>query len=204
MLFDAYPREALSLLPAVSIWAARAVVEIWTLVRAWRPRMPSVATAAAIVCATAILIGQAVTLPGVLSINTRGYANAGTLAARYQEKGKTIFIRAQDTAFLYIQGGVLFRATRPVVAQLRERPTSVVFMTDLTLAAYPRVQSFFDLNHDRLRVITRVPNGLYPEVFLQPATTYKLSHLNDPPDSFRYITFWQATGPLLFPPDWPP
>ena len=86
---------------------------------------------------------------------------------------------------------------------LKERPTSVVFMTDLTLAEYPLDQSFFDWNQDRLRIITRVPNGLYPEVFLQPATTYKLAHLNDPPESSRYITFWQATGPLLFPPDWP-
>jgi 4-amino-4-deoxy-L-arabinose transferase-like glycosyltransferase len=203
MLFDAYPREALSLLPAVAIWAGRAVVEVWRLVRAWRPQMPRAAVAAAIVCAAAILLGQALTLPGVLSIRTRGYADAAALAAKYQSKGDTILVRAQDSAFLYLSGGIVLRPVRPVSQILKQQSATVVIMTDLTLAGYPRVQAFFDLNRDRLEVIARVPNGLYPEVFLQPATTDKLSHLYDQPDAFKYITFWRATAPLLLPPDWP-
>lgn len=203
MLFGAFPREALSLLPAVAIWAGRAVVEVWRLVRAWRPRTPFAAVAAAAVCAAAILLGQAVTLPGVLSIRTRGYADAAVLAAHYHSQGDTILIRTQDSAFLYVQGVIVFRATPPVVKILKEQPSTVVFMTDLTLAVYASARTFFELNHDRLQVIARVPNGLYPEVFLQPATTYKLQHLGDEPEAFGYITFWRATAPLLFPPDWP-
>src|SRR5207302_3438716 len=37
MLFPPYPREALSLLPAVAIWAGRATVEAWKLVSSFRP-----------------------------------------------------------------------------------------------------------------------------------------------------------------------
>ena len=204
MLFDAYPREALSLLPAVGIWAGRATVEGWRLVREWRPQMPFAAVAAAIACVAAILIGQVVALPGVLSLRTKGYADAGAIATRYQAAGNTVLIRAQDSAFLYVKRGILFRPTRQVVKLLYEKPSTVVFMTDLTLAAYPSVNDFFELNRDRLQVLEKVPNPLYPEVFLQPATTYKLQHLVDPPAEFRYITFWRATAPLLNPPDWPP
>jgi 4-amino-4-deoxy-L-arabinose transferase-like glycosyltransferase len=203
MTFDAYPREALSLLPAVGIWAGRAVVEVWRLVRNWRPQAPFAAAAASIACLAAILLGQVVALPAVLSLRTQGYADAGAIATRYQSAGNTVFIRAQDSAFLYVKDGQLLRPIRPVVDVLRQEPSRVVFMTDLTLYAYPRVEAFFELNRDRLQVIDRLPNPLYPEVFLQPATTYKLSHLDHPPEEYTYITFWRPTAPLLYPPDWP-
>jgi hypothetical protein len=70
------------------------------------------------------------------------------------------------------------------------------------VASYPQVQDFLALNRDRLQVIARVPNPLFPEVFLQPATADKLSHLNDQPVEFGYITFWRPTGPLRYPPSW--
>ncbi len=203
MLFDAYPREALSLLPAVAIWAARAVVEVWKMALAWRPRSPAIATAAAAVCAAAILLGQGLTLPGVLSIHTDGYAKAGAMATQYQSAGSDVLICAQHQVFLYVRNGILLSPSRQVVQLLNERPSTLVFMTDLTLVETPRVNAFFQLNRDRLEVIARVPNGLYPEVYLQPATTAKLSRLNNQPDAFQYITFWRATGPLLYPPDWP-
>ncbi|HEY2597930.1 MAG TPA: glycosyltransferase family 39 protein [Candidatus Dormibacteraeota bacterium] len=203
MLFDAYPREALSLLPAVAIWAARAVVEVWKVLLGWRPKRRAIATAAAVVCAAAILLGQALALPGVLSIRTDGYANAGALATRYQAAGSDVLISAQHQVFLYVSNGILLRPSRQVVQLLKERPSTLVFMTDLTLVETPRVNAFFELNRDRLQVIARVPNGLYPEVYLQPATTAKLSRLNNQPAAFQYITFWRVTGPLLYPPDWP-
>lgn len=203
LLFDAYPREALSLLPAVAIWAGRAVVEVWKVASAWRPKTPSLATAAAAVCAAAILLGQAFTLPGVLSIRTDGYANAGALAARYQSTGSSILICAQHQVFLYVKNGYLLGPSRQAVQLMKEQPSTIVFMTDLTLVETPRVNAFFELNHDRLQVIAKVPNGLYPEVYLQPATTDKLAHLNDPREADKYIIFWRATAPLLYPPDWP-
>ena len=203
MLFDAYPREALSLLPAVAIWAGRAIVEVWRLIRGWRPGTAFVAAAVAIACVAAVFIGQALTLPGVLSLRTQGYADAGALANMYQSTGDTVLIGAQDSALLYVKHGVIFRPTRLVVQRLKDQPSSVVFMTDLTFGLNPTVQAFFALNSDRLLAIARVPNPLYPEVYLQPATTYKLSHLGDQPEAFKYITFWRAKAPLLFPPGWP-
>lgn len=203
MTFDAYPREALSLLPGVAIWAGRAVVEVWTMVRASRPHVPFAAAAAAAACAIAILLGQVVTLPSILSLRTQGYADAGVIAARYQSTGSTLVVRAQDSAFLYLKDAIVFRATPAVIQVLDDEPSNVVFMTDLTVAAYPQISDFFALNRDHLQVIAKVPNPLFPEVLLQPATADKLSNLNDPPDEFKYITFWRATGPLLHPPSWP-
>jgi 4-amino-4-deoxy-L-arabinose transferase-like glycosyltransferase len=202
MTFDAYPREALSLLPAVAIWAGRAVVEVWRLVRASRPQQPFAAAAASIACAAAILLGQVVTLPGILSLRTEGYADAGAIATRYQSTGSTIVVVAQDSAFLYLKHAIVLSPRPSVVQVLNEKSSTVVFMTDLTVGAYPPVKAFFALNRDRLLVIARVPNPLYPEVFLQPATADKLSHLDDPPEEYRYITFWRATAPLLYPPSW--
>jgi Dolichyl-phosphate-mannose-protein mannosyltransferase len=202
MLFDAYPREALSVLPAVGIWAGRAVVEIWKLLRAYRPRIPLAATAAAAACVAAILIGQAVALSGLLSLRTLGYADAGAIATRYQSTGSTIVVRAQDSAFIYLKHAIVLQGIPPVVQVLNEKRSSVVFMTDETLGAYAPIKDFFTLNRDRLVVIARVPNPLYPEVLLQPATTDKLAHFSDVPDEYKYITFWRATAPLQYPPSW--
>lgn len=201
-MFDPYPREALSLLPAVAIWAARAIVELWKLVRTWRPRVPLAATAASAVCAAAILVGQLLPLPQMLSLRTRGYADAGVIAAQYQSTGSTIVVQAQDVAYLYLKGTYRLRATPSMVQLLTEKGSTIVFMTDQTMLDFHLQAIFFDLNLDRLKVIDRVPNPLYDDVFLQPATYYGLSHLDDPPDSYRYITFWRVTGPLLFPPSW--
>jgi hypothetical protein len=76
-------------------------------------------------------------------------------------------------------------------------------MTDQTLGWYPKIDELFQLNRDRLQVIDRVANPLNDEVLLQPATEERLAHLGDPPDAYRYITFWRATAPLAFPSDWP-
>jgi hypothetical protein len=89
-----------------------------------------------------------------------------------------------------------------VVQLLNAKGSNVVFMTDQALSWYPAAEHLFDLNRDRLQVIDRVPNPLYDEVLLQPATEDGLAHINDPPDSYRYITFWRVTAPLAYPPDW--
>jgi 4-amino-4-deoxy-L-arabinose transferase-like glycosyltransferase len=202
-LFDAYPREALSVLPALGIWAGRAVVEVWGLLRTYRPRIPWAGTAAAAACVAAILVGQIVALPSLLSLRTLGYADAGAIAARYQSAGSTILVRAQNSAFIYLnKDAIVLRGIPPVVQVLNEKRSSVVFMTDLTLGAFAPIKDFFTLNHARLVVIQRVPNPLYPEVFLQPATTDKLLHFGDVPDEYKYITFWRATAPLQYPPSW--
>jgi hypothetical protein len=203
MTFDPYPREALSLLPAVGIWAGRAIVEAWRLLAASKPRLQIAATPVAVACCLAILIGQILPLPHMLSLRTKGYADAGAIAARYQSTGNTIFVRTQDAAYLYLKGEYILRASPLVVQLLNEKGSKVVFMTDQTVGWFADATAFFDLNRDRLDVVARVPNPLYPEVFLQPATADKLSHLDDPPDAYRYITFWQVTGPLLYPANWP-
>ena len=203
MLFAPYPREGLSLLPAVAIWAGRAVVEAWKLVRTSVPRVPLAAAAVSAACALAILLGQFVPLPHMLSLRTKGYADAGVIAAKYQSAGTSIFARTQANASLYVKIQYTLRPVASVERLLDQKACTVVFMTDQTLTWYPELQAFFDLNRDHLVVVDKVPNPLYPEVLLQPATEAGLAHLDDPPDAFRYITFWRVTGPLLYPPSWP-
>ena len=86
---------------------------------------------------------------------------------------------------------------------LNEQATDVVFMTDQTLGWYPQLSELFQVNRDRLHVTDRVLNPMYDEVLLQPATEEQLARLDNPPDAYRYITFWRVTGPLVFPSDWP-
>jgi len=85
---------------------------------------------------------------------------------------------------------------------LADNTPNVYFMTDHTLTSHPDLMDFFQLNQYRLHVIEKVPNQLYPETILLPATEYGLSHLDDPPEVFRYILIWHATGPLLYPSSW--
>jgi 4-amino-4-deoxy-L-arabinose transferase-like glycosyltransferase len=201
MVFAPYPREGLSLMPAVAIWAARAIVQLWRL--AQNVRLRPVAMAAAPICLIAIVIAQAVPLSHMLSLRTQGYADAGAAAARYQSGGDRIWTRTQAVASLYLHDEYFLDASPIVISLLSEQTTNVVLVTDQTLSWYPKIDEFFRLNRDRLRVIDRVPNPLYDEVFLQPATAYGLAHINDPPDAYRYITFWRVTAPLAFPADWP-
>ncbi len=203
LVYPPFPREALSLLPAVGIWAGRAIVEAWGLLTVKKPQWPFLATTAAAMCMFAILVGQIVPLPHMLSLRTKGYADAGAIAAQYQSTGSTIFVRVQSVAFLYLNDAHGLVPRPPIVNLLKEKGSTAVFMTDQTLGWYPKIQALFDLNRDRLEVIDKVPNPLYDEVLLQPATEERLSHLDDPPAAYRYITFWRLTGPLLFPPNWP-
>lgn len=203
LLFAPYPREALPLLPAVAIWAGRAIVEAWGLIAASKPRWPFASTAAVAACGLAILSFQFVPLPHLLSLRTEGYADAGAIAARYQSSGSTIFVRVQSVAFLYLKDAYGLVPHTSMVRLLNEKGSTAVFMTDQTLGWYPQIQALFDLNRDRLVVVDKVPNPLYDEVLLQPATEEGLSHVHDPPDAYRFITFWRLNGPLLYPPSWP-
>lgn len=203
LLFAPYPREALSLLPAVAIWAGRAIVEAWRLANSLRPRTRVMWRAVAALSLAVVLIAQAVPLSHMLSLRTNGYADAGAVAASYQAGGDTIFTRTQAVALLYLKDTYFLDPTPAVIDLLNAKGSSVVFMTDQALSWYPAAQHLFDLNRDRLQVIDRVPNPLYGEVLLQPATQDGLAHINDPPDSYRYITFWRVMAPLAYPSDWP-
>lgn len=202
MLFPPYPREALSLLPAVAIWAGRAIVEVWRIANS-RLHVRFAAPVAAAVCLGAVLVAQAVPLSHMLSLRTQGYADAGVAAARYQGAGDRIWTRTQAVASLYLHDEYFLDASPVVRNLLTGQITNAVFMTDQTLGWYPKIDELFQLNRDRLQVIERVANPLYDEVLLQPATADGLAHLDDPPDAYRYITFWRATAPLTFPSDWP-
>lgn len=203
ILFGAYPREALSLLPAVAIWAGRAIVEAWKLVVAYRPRWQLATTTVATACVLAIAIGQFLPLPHMLSLRTRGYADAGVIAARYQASGSTIIVRTQDVAYLYLRDDTILRNSPLVVQLLKDKGSGVVIITDQTMMWFVDIRAFFELNRDRLKVIDRVANPMYDELMLQPATYDKLANLANPPDEYRYITFWRVTAPLLYPPNWP-
>jgi 4-amino-4-deoxy-L-arabinose transferase-like glycosyltransferase len=203
MLFAPYPREALSLLPAVAIWAARALAEIWKLVLSRRPGTRFAAPAAAAACTSVVLISQFIPLPHMLSLRTQGYADAGVIATRYQAAGDSIFARTQAVAFLYAKGEFSLRSDPSVARALNQKGSAAVLVTDQTLLWYPVLQTFFEMNRDRLTVMNRVPNPQFDEVLLQPATEEKLQQLSDPPDADRYITFWRVTGTLLYPPGWP-
>jgi hypothetical protein len=191
-------------LPAVAIWAGRAIVEAWKLVVAFRPRWQLATTTVAAACVLAIAVGQFLPLPHMLSLRTRGYADAGVIAARYQASGSTIIVRTQDVAYLYLRNETILRNSPLVVQLLKAKGSNVVFITDQTMTwfAFADLQAFFDLNRDRLNVIDRVANPMYDEVMLQPATADGLAHIDNPPDAYRYITFWRVTGPLQFPPTW--
>ena len=203
LLFDAYPREALSLLPAVAMWAGRAVVEAWRLAHAWWPRHSRTAAGISAACASVVLIGQFLPLPHLLSLRTLGYADAVAVTDKYQATGATLLVRTQPNAFLYLHQYPYYVARPSSIRDLSGKASAIYFMTDQTLLSHSDLMDFFTLNRDRLVVVDRVPNPLYPEVLLQPATDDRLAHLNDPPDAFRYITIWRATGPLLYPPSWP-
>jgi 4-amino-4-deoxy-L-arabinose transferase-like glycosyltransferase len=203
LLFGAYPREALTLLPAIAIWAGRAIVEIWTLIRSSRPslRVPAAAIAAA--CVAAVLLGQLIPLPHFLSLNTKGYAEATAITDKFQATGAALLIHTQPVAFLYLHNYPFHVARKSSLRALTTDTSNLYFMTDHTLTSDSDVMAFFELNRDRLQVVDRVPNELYPDTVLLPATADKLAHLDDPPDAFRYITIWKATAPLLYPPGWP-
>jgi 4-amino-4-deoxy-L-arabinose transferase-like glycosyltransferase len=201
-LFGAYPREALSLLPAVAIWVGRATLELWNLLRTLRklPDIPAAGAAAA--CLAVVLLSQMIPLSHMLSLRTQGYADAAALTDRYQSSGGMLFVRTQPVAFLYLHRYPYYVATKSSIQALADNTPNVYFMTDHTLTSHPDLMDFFQLNKDRLHVIEKVPNQLYPETILLPATEYGLSHLDDPPVVFRYILIWHATGPLLYPSSW--
>lgn len=200
LLFPPYPREALSLLPAAAIWTGRAVIEVPNLVNRLRPQLPSAAAMGALAALTVAL--QLLPLPRLLSLQTQGYEQAGMVAAAYQAQGGYVFTRTQAVASLYLHDEYFLDPSPIVVTLLRQR-SPVYFMTDQTLSWYPAIDDLVTLNRDRLQVVDRVPNPLYDEVLLQPATMDRLTHLHDPPDDYRYITFWRVTQPLQFPPSWP-
>ena len=201
LLFPPYPREALSLLPAVAIWTGRAVVEAYGLVTRNAPGRLAFAIAG--VCVAAILVGQAIPTGRTLSLSTLGYQQAGSVAAGYQSVGDIVFTRTQAVASLYLNDEYFMDSSPTVEQILNQRGDRVVFMTDQTLAWYPQIDQFFQRNQDHLRVANRIPNPLYDEVLLQPTTQERLNTLSNPPDDYRYITFWRVTGPLTYPSTWP-
>ena len=203
LLFGAYPREALTLLPAIAIWAGRAIVEIWTLIRRSRPslRVPAAAIAAA--CVAAVLLSQLIPLSHLLSLNTKGYADATAITDKYQATGAALLVHTQPVEFLYLHNYPYHVARRSSLRALTTDTSNLYFMTDQTLTSDSDLMAFFELNRDRLQVVERVSNQLYPDSILLPATADRLTHLDDLPDAFRYITIWRATGPLLYPPGWP-
>lgn len=203
MLFPPYPREALSLLPPVAIWAGRAVLELYSWARGRSPRFGLLAGAAASLCVAAMLVGDAIPTAHALSLRTVGYKQAGAVAARYQANGDDVFVRTQPVALLYVKTEYSLYPTPGVEQALNEKGTRAVLMTDQTVSWYQLTEQFFQLNRDHLQVLQRIPNPMYDEVLLQPATSDRLAHLGDPPVDYRYITFWRVTGPLAFPPQWP-
>jgi 4-amino-4-deoxy-L-arabinose transferase-like glycosyltransferase len=203
ILFDPYPRESLTLLPAVGIWAGRAVIELWKLLGS-AGRTPRRATAVAAAFVAAMLLAQLVPLPAALSLRTQGYKDAAAVTDRYQASGGVLFVRCQTVELLYLRRYPHYVATQNSIRAFAPSASAVYFMTDQTLSSYPDLVDFFMVNQDHMQVLARVPNPLFRENLLQPATEDKLKGLDDPPDSFRFITIWRMTGPALYPSSWTP
>ena len=207
MLFLPLPREALSLLPAVAIWAARGAMELWSVASRARIGIPRFALVGlGGVCLAGAIVLQLSQLPQLLSLRTEGYADAATFAAQLQSEGGTVFVRAQSSALLYLGSDYVSLDDNAATAQLLvDKGPNAYVMTDQTLSWDPVLQQFFSLNRDRLAVVEKIRNPLYPEVLLQPTpgSSDRLWVLSNPPEYYLYITFWRVTGPLTFPPDWP-
>jgi 4-amino-4-deoxy-L-arabinose transferase-like glycosyltransferase len=206
MIFGPYPREALSLLPAVVIWAARAAGEVKRQTSAaverardWRAAVPSAAAGA---LAAVLAVAQVSSLPYLLSMRTLGYYDAGQEAQRLQAGGASIFIHTQACQILYLDQYDGLVPTASGTTLLRQKQ-NLYFVTDQTITWDSNVVDLFALNKGSLAIVDRIPNPMYPEVLLQPAYDSRLEHINDPPDEYRYITVWRVTGPLRFPPNWP-
>jgi 4-amino-4-deoxy-L-arabinose transferase-like glycosyltransferase len=206
-LFLPIPRESLSLLPAVAIWAARGAFELWSVASRARIGIPRFAlVAVGGVCLAGVLLLQLNQLPQLLSMRTEGYADAATVAAQLQSDGGTLFVRVQACALLYLDSGYVSLDDNATTARLlADKGSRAYLMTDQMLSWDPILERFFTLNRSHLDVIARIRNPLYPEVLLQPGPgSYdRLWVLSNPPDYYRYITFWRVSGLLTFPPDWP-
>jgi hypothetical protein len=203
MIFGPYPREALSLLPAVAIWSARAAVTMGRLVTAASHVPPSFAWGVAAVGAAAVVVVQLIPIPHLVSLRTQGYQDAAAVAMTYEANGGNLFIHTQACALLYLTNYDSLLPTEGGVTVLEQKSPNLYFMTDQTLTWDARIVEFFRINRDHLQVVDRIPNPMYPEVLLQPAYEDRLEHLNDPPDAYRYITIWKVTGALTLPSSWP-
>jgi len=203
MIFGPYPREALSLLPAVAIWSARAAVTMGRLVTAASHVPPSFAWGVAAAGAAAVVVVQLIPIPHLVSLRTQGYQDAAAVAMTYEANGGNLFIHTQACALLYLTNYDSLLPTEGGVTVLEQKSPNLYFMTDQTLTWDARIVEFFRINRDHLQVVARIPNPMYPEVLLQPAYEDRLEHLNDPPDAYRYITIWKVTGALTLPSSWP-
>lgn len=203
MLFPPFPREALGLLPAAAIWAGRGITELGRLAVRYRSGLRSLAMLGALMAMAVVVVSDLPPTVNTLSIDTRGYEHAGAVARQYEAAGDRVFVHTQAVALLYIDDPHELEATLETEQLLTQPGARPVLMTDQTVSWHPNITAFFDLNRDHLTVLDRIPNGMYDEVLLQPATDDRLAQLSDPPDYYRYITFWQVSGPLRFPDSWP-
>jgi hypothetical protein len=203
--FGPYPREALSLLPPVCIFAALGLSLFRrgfdALPPSWRP-FPRIGLAASLVGLATILLSQLVALPGLIAARTTGYADAAVAAHRLQRDG-TVFTHLQANSLLYDTGGVAL-VVSPENATLLRQPGMKYFVVDQTRFWDPAMSEFFSQNASSLEIIQEISNPLYPEVILQPAYEYRFPAARNPPREYRFITVYRAAGPLTIPASWSP
>jgi len=197
-LYASFPRLALPLIPICALLAASFVDAIAAASARLQPRLGEVT--GVLLCVVIVLTELATTLP-ILGEQTTGYRQAGAFIDA-RSSGALIYTRLQPNILLYTQHGIELIPNDATARAINESQVPVYFVTDQTWDFQPAVAAFFETNQKRLEVVAHIPNPMYPEVLLQPATLARLDSLANPPDDYRYITVYRLTGPATIPASW--
>jgi hypothetical protein len=192
MLYRSYPRLALPLLPGLCLLAANGIIALWQGSRGKTLKIAILVVAS--LAALDLLRGSASLLP----IKTDGYRRAAQFISQQLPKQAPVFQKMQENFNFY----TLKRwdlENRPRIRQALAYPRLKYFVFDQTLTWAPFTQQLFERNRDHLRLVTKISNPMYEEVYLQPASLEKFRRLTkgDIPDDYRYIYVYETDQPMV-------
>jgi 4-amino-4-deoxy-L-arabinose transferase-like glycosyltransferase len=195
LFYTSYPRLALPLFPVIFLFASRGLV--WT--SDLLGRLPIGSTVQrrrliAVVLASLLLIAEAGRLPRVLRLETLGYANAAKRVSELK-RNAAVYEHTQPDLTLYTKAATPIDCSPEVISSL-ETPGPKAILIDQTASWGTAFSDFLRVNSDRLATEGKIPNPLYDEVILQPATLEGLRTRLDPPDRYRNIVILASNGPL--------
>jgi 4-amino-4-deoxy-L-arabinose transferase-like glycosyltransferase len=192
MLYSSYPRLALPLLPGLALLAANGIIALW---QGSRGKTLKVAILVVASLATLDLLRGSALL---LSVKTDGYRQAAQFITQQLPKKAPVFQKMQMNFNFYTQEVWELR-NHPEIRQGLAYPGSKYFVFDQTLTWDTFTDQLFELNRDHLRLVTKISNASYDEVYLQPATLERFRRLakGDIPDEYRYIYIYAADQPMV-------
>lgn len=198
MLYTPYPRLALPLVPLSALLASAAID--WAAGAAARLR-PIAGVAVGLTLGALVLVPEAAVLPSLLAERPTGYRDAAAFIDA-SSSGALVFTHLQQNILLYTSRGIDLRPGEATAQRINDSSEPVYFVTDQTWDWDSRSTDFFVANRDRLEVVRKITNEMYPEVLLQPASVAKLPYLENPPNDLRYITVYRLTLPATIPDSW--